>query len=142
MSELTPPAQALVDVLNAISVTGHLWSPKTLSGPGPHGVVGIPSVERTPIEERESQLGADDWTLSYPVVLYFELNDITTAQLAGVDKVEEFITAIDQNAGLGGQCIEAKVTRSEPVIVEGAGNAKPHLTYECTVDVLRLVDRS
>lgn len=109
----------------------------------PAGVVGLPSLERTGVDEAEGQLGHDDWLLSYPVEFYFDIGDAVYTATQAVEVLEAFVKVIDANRGLGqdvATILDAKVVSSEPV--EVVDTPRPMLVYSCRLEVLRLVQPS
>jgi hypothetical protein len=104
----------------------------------PAAVIGLPSVERTEVDEAESQIGTFDYRLDYQVTFLFDLGDTTTAQSQALDTIEEFISTIDQMqlSISDPSIVDAKVVRSEPG--EIIDSARPMLSYTCTLRVLKL----
>lgn len=133
---LDPVAEALKNVVDTVAgITAVKWQPKDI--PVPAGVVGIPRGSRVGVDERESQLGSNDWNLTYEVGLFFDLSSAQFSQAQAVEKVEEFIAAVDNDPELSGEVLDAKVTGFEPEIVEDRN--RPLLMYRCDVEVLKLV---
>lgn len=140
---LEPIADALAVIVEALpSITGDpiradRWVQVPMSRP-PCAVIELPKIGRTRPEEAESQLGARDWDLEYPVNFHFALRvaDETQRRLAQV--IEEFINAVDADPGLGGLVLEAKVTDAD-IVYDETDSANPLIVYETTVAVLKLV---
>lgn len=133
---LDPVADAIEDLIDGISLNGHKWTPKDL-GAVPAGVVGLPRGNRVGVDEAESQLGSEDWYLTYPTALFFDLSEAQFSQAQAVEKLEAFISAIDDNPTLAGTVLDAKVTNFEAEIVQDTN--RPLLSYVCDVEVLKPV---
>lgn len=107
----------------------------------PCGVIGMPSLDRTDVDEAESQFGTVDYRLEYQVTFLFDLGDSDTSQRQALDTIEKFVQTID--AGVlsvsDPSIVDAKVVRSEPGEVVDA--ARPMLTYTCTLRVLKYQQR-
>jgi hypothetical protein len=135
-----PVAQAICNIIDGLSLTSSLtsfkWGRIDLDSI-PAGVVAMPLFRRTAVEEAESQLGADDWNISYPVLLVADLNEAVANQAQVVDMVEAFVKAIDADYSLAGTVKEAKVTEGEPYVQQDKGS-RPLIGYELVVDVLKL----
>lgn len=132
---ITPIAEAIVDLLEGIRLAAHLWEPKDLAPPA--GAVGVPTLKRTPPDEAESQLGADDWNLDFTVSLYFDLVDAAKTQQAMADALSAFTAAVDADRSLGGTAFDASVTEAVPFVEKD--RKRPLAGYEVTVAVVRLV---
>lgn len=137
---LDPPAAGIVAIIEALgltaSVTGYKWGRLELDSV-PAGVVAMPILRRTGVEERESQLGANDWTATYPVLLAVDLDEAVSNQAQVIEMVEAFVAAVDADYSLGGTVEEAKVVECEPYTDQD--RAKPLIGYECMVETLKLV---
>jgi hypothetical protein len=134
---IDPVASALATLVDNLSgVYGTKWTPKDL-GTVPAGVVGVPRGSRVAVDTAESQLGSEDWNLTYTVALFFDLSEAQFSQAQAVEILEAFIAAVDDNPTLDGTVIDAKVTNFEPEVVETMN--RPLLSYACDVDVLKLV---
>ena len=141
-SILQPVNQLIANVLTNLSVTPSVKAYATDPGLAgidslPAAVCGLPTVQRTEPDTGESQLGSYDWNIQIPVVLLFDLGDSATAQAEALDVLEAFIKAID-TATLSQSdplIVDAKVTSSQPG--EVVDNARPMLTYDCQVHLLR-----
>jgi hypothetical protein len=138
-----PIAAAITTVVGALAVTpavtGKKWDPGVAGFDSllPVGVVGMPELRRTEIDSPESQLGSNDWNITYPVGLYFDLSEASYSQAQAVEVVEAFITAIDANPYLGGTVSDAKVTEARPE--EILDQKRSLLAYRCRVEVQKLV---
>jgi hypothetical protein len=130
------------------TVRAHQWGPKKFRGPGPWAVVQLPAIDRTGLEEPESQVGTEDWDLEFPVVFYFELTGAPEfVQEQAIAVIEAFIAAVDSDPLLSsaeipaGQIEEAKVTAAGPPELD-VDQQRPLLVYPCDVALLALVDRT
>jgi hypothetical protein len=142
-SVITPVADRLKAVLEGLAVTpvvtAYRWTPPRLGGTGPFGVVELPRIERTGVDEPERELGSDDWLITYPVVLYVDLKDPDRDQERAVELLEAFTAALDENPSMGDATIDdTKVTAGDPS-VDLIGESRPMLAYECEVQVLKRV---
>ena len=136
---IEPVADALQAKLAAITLQGaavkaYTWAPARLDRV-PAAVIEAPDVSRRDIEGAESQLGSNDWLLTFPVTLYVQLDEPVAAQTAAVDGLEQFVQAVDADAGLGiAGVIESRVVTGEPAVIEEQKRAL--YAYECRVEVL------
>ena len=134
---IDPVASALATLVDGLTnVYGVKWTPKDL-GTVPAGVVGLPRGRRSGVDEAESQLGSEDWNMTYTVALFFDLSEAQASQAQAAEIVEAFITAVDNNPSLSNTVLDAKVTNFEPEIVQDQN--RPLLSYVCDVEVLKLV---
>jgi hypothetical protein len=103
----------------------------------PAAVCGLPTVQRTEPDQGESQLSTYDWNIQVPVVFLFDLADSAIASAQSLDVLEAFIKAIDTGTLSASDplIVDAKVTQSQPG--EVVDNARPMLTYDCQVHLLR-----
>jgi hypothetical protein len=139
---LQPLADLVATTLNSLSVDEPLAAYSIDPGFSgldslPAAVIGPPLIERTDVDQRESQVGSYDWVIELPVTLLFDLGDTATAQGMALDTVEAFIREID-SATLSvsdPSIVDAKVTRSEPG--ELVDTARPLMTYTCILRVLK-----
>ena len=153
MGALDDLAQTLVDTIDGLSVTftdgdstdhtvtvkGYKWAPRDLDGTGPWGVVEMPAVERIGLDEAETQLGTDDWTVEFPVVFYCALDEARYAQAQIVAVVEEWIAAIDSNPFAADASVDdiTVIDAGPPEIDPDA--ARPLVIYPTTVQLLKFV---
>jgi hypothetical protein len=140
---LQPIAELVATTIEALSVTPGLIAYATDPGPAgldqlPAAVCGLPTVTRTDPDQAERQIGATDWEIQLPVVFLFDLADTTTAQSQAIQTVEAFIRAIDTGklSVSDPMIVDAKVSQSDPG--EVVDDARPMLTYDCSVRLLRL----
>ena len=140
---IDPVAQALSDLAVGLSIAAgkvraYKWE-VGYSGIGacPAVVVGLPGIGRTKIDEPESQLGANDWTLDFPVLLAVELDQAPKASAHLAEFGEAYIKAVDADPQFDGLVADAKVVDAEPVVI--TDGARPQLAYELRVGVLKLV---
>lgn len=105
----------------------------------PCGVVGLPAITRTGVDESESQLGARDWFCEFPVSLYFDLADPTFTSKQAIETVEAFIKLVDTESlqAADGTVLDAKVTEAVPV--EIVDKDRPMVAYECKLEIFKLV---
>lgn len=142
---IEPTADLIATTIAALAVTpavkAYTWQ-TGLSGLGqlPAAIVDAPVVERTEVEQPESQLGAFDWTMTFPVYVFVELKVAKSAASTLVEIVEAFIQAIDAGAltAADPSIVEAKVVSSTMLDAEDQ-QARPLLAYDCRVEVLKLV---
>lgn len=141
---LDPTAALIATVISGLAVTPPVKA--YAADPGfagldslPAGVVGVPQIDRSDVEERESQLGTSDWRIIWPVMLAFDLANAAAAQAHATQTVEAFIQAIDTaTLSVSDATIEdAKVVSAVPDEVEDA--ARPLLVYDCRLVVLKFV---
>jgi hypothetical protein len=138
---IAPIGDALKEMIDALdvsqSVTGYLW-PKGDLDSRPAGVVELPDLRRRGPDERESQLGANDWMHEFPVTFWIDNQGNKTNFPLLIDIVEAWVKAIDANPtlGLGGLIPnETSVTDVEPVITEN----EKLVGFQTTVAMTRLV---
>ena len=131
-------ANAIANLSTTPSVTAYATDPG-LAGIDalPAAVCGLPTVQRTEPDQGESQLGSYDWNVQIPVVFLFDLADAATATQEALDVLEAFIKTIDTGTLSVSDplIVDAKVTSSQPG--EVVDNARPMLTYDCQVQILR-----
>jgi hypothetical protein len=144
---LVPIADALAALISGIAglsgsttVKGRKWKP-----PGgdvdslPVGVVYLPTVERTGVDLAEDHLGANDWEIGFPAILYFTADDIAFGQAQAAEVTEAFIKAVDANPTLGlGIVQETKVTRVDEAEVIELNN-RPVIQVRTRVELLSFV---
>lgn len=138
---ITPVADALASLLEGIAVTPALkvyrYAPRDLDKV-PCAVVEVPRAERTRPDQAESQINADDWTLTFDVSLYFDLAEAMASQVQAAEYFEAFVSAVDHAPTLGNTVFDAKVVSSEPKLDE-INKARPLFVIECVVEALVLV---
>lgn len=105
----------------------------------PCAVIGIPAITRVGVDQPESQLGARDWFIEWPVNLYFDIADPVFTSQQAIETVEAFIKLIDTESlqAADGTVLDAKVTESVPV--EYVDQARPLMVYECKLEIWKLV---
>lgn len=102
--------------------------------------IELPDFDRTDPEERESQLGSDDWRLDYLVTVWVKLTEPTGAQQHLAETVETFVSLLDDDRGLNGLALDASVTSGRRVYQINPKDRSPALVgYETTVAVWKLV---
>lgn len=143
---LDPVAQKIAAVITGLAglqltatVKGEKWEPEIGGLQLPCGVVGLPSFDRTPLDDPEGQLGARDWYLDYPVELLVDLSKPRDDSAKVAEIVEAFILAIDTDTltAQDGSILVARVVNGAPV--EYLDAARPMLGYVVTVQVHKLV---
>lgn len=137
---VTPPAQALVDIIAGLEVdglrfTGLLWERKSFDQL-PVGTVGTPTLRRTDPDEPESQLLTTDWQITYLVNLYFDLDDEAVRQAQMVAALVDFTAAIDADPSLNSTVFDSAVIEAVP-FVEREGRST--IGYQIVVATLQLV---
>lgn len=137
MSDILDPIAAAIGVrAEAVGAKFYKWAPTDIKPPCL--VVELPSLKRTPVDQKEDHLGATDWYLDYPAIFYFALDNPDTAQPKAVDIIEAFVLAIDADNGLGGICQEAKVVEvMDAEMVDDQPNAV--IRWPTRVEVLTFV---
>lgn len=102
--------------------------------------IEIPAINLSDIEEAESQLGTDDWTLAYTVRLWRALRDANTSAAKLADDIEAFIAAVKANPTLGGRADDARVVELRARYLDDEDHAsQPLIGYETTIRVMALV---
>jgi hypothetical protein len=136
---LQPVADRLAAILQGLELGVNTWAqPDLRFDRAGAAEIEIPDITRTPLEQPESQLGADDWDLEFPVSLWVNMTQADTAQQRLAALVEAWITAVDADIQLGGLVLEARVTTARRVYGT-TGNGRPLVGYETAVAVLKLV---
>ena len=103
-------------------------------------MVGAVDVERTGVEEAESELGRDDWSMSWALTLYVALNDPATAYSDARILVGRLIAAFDADQKLGGEVLEAKLVSAEMGVNDDDENRRL-IVVECELEALALMPR-
>ena len=141
---LEPLAVAVANLLGGLSVSEGLKA--YAHDPGfagldalPCAVVGIPRLGRVGVDQPESQLGARDWFVTFPVTLYFDIADATATAKLALEYVEAFIKQVDSESlqASDGTVLDSKVTSAEPA--EIVNTHRPLLAYECDLEIWKLV---
>lgn len=142
---LAPIADALVTVIQSLSdptVGAVKWS-RLDTDTRPAAVVGMPiTIRRTEPDQKEGQVGTDDWNVDFPVDFYFEFDELEAAQTQAVQVIEAWIKAIDADQTLGDLpgLLEAKVVEAGPpekLTAESTGRAT--LFWPTRVSLIRFV---
>ena len=124
---------------HTVTVKAYKWAPRDLDGTGPWAVVEMPAIGRIGLDEAETQLGTDDWTVTFPVVFYCALDEARYAQAQITAVVEEWITAVDANPFAADATVDdIAVTDAGPPEIE-ADAARPRVVYPTTVQLLKVV---
>lgn len=131
---VSPAATTIVTFLTANGFTGYKWARADMDLPA--GVVELPTIERS---AGGSQVGSVDWTMEFPVALYFALDEASTDQEAAAVAVEAFIGAVDDNPSLSDPTVieDAVVTSAEPDF--DADSQRPMVVYTCLLRVFKTV---
>jgi hypothetical protein len=138
---IDPIGQQIKALAAALTVTPAIkayWPPIAMPDRLPAAMVQPPAVRRRDPDDNESQMGSEDWNMTFGVSFYFDLSNATDAQSQGVEFFEAFVAAVDNDPTLGGTVLDAKVTEGEPDYSKIA-DRKPVFIYDCTVAVLALV---
>lgn len=127
------------DVEHTVTLAGYRWSQKDISSL-PCAIVQLPGIERTGVDETESELGRRDVIVEFPVAFCFELDDIGFAQEQALAAVEAFIDAVDNTSPPLGDnnVVDVKVTSAGPPELD-RDQARPVLVYPTTLELLKLV---
>lgn len=134
---IQPVADHMAGLLEALGLGVNTWARDALTMRGSGAAeIEIPDVSRTGVEEAESQLGADDWDLTYVVSLWVNLTETSVCQQRLVALLEQWIAAVDADVTFGGLVLEAKVTEAKRQYQLAK---RPLVGYETTVSVLKLV---
>lgn len=138
---IDPVAQALKALLEGLDVDPGVkayWpAPKLMDGTGPWAVVELPRLRRTGTDEAETELGSDDWYLSFPVILYVALSDAKRDQARLLDLLEAAIKAIDDNPSLGIVTVDDTSLIAGDPFFDLTEQARPLIAYECELEVWR-----
>lgn len=140
---IDPLADALAALAGGITVNGTalkgVWPPRLGVPDVPCVEIEIPTVRRSDVEEAESQLGADDWTLDFTATIHFDMREAVTAQQRIVEALEAWIAAVDADRSLGiASVLDASVVSAEP-LYDLTDEQRPLIGYVTTVRVWRLV---
>lgn len=134
---IEPVADALKSLIEGLGITSYRWAPHMMDAL-PVAVIDIPAVQRTALGGAETEMGRDDWLLTFPVAFYFDLSDAMTTQRAAVEVFEAFVAAVDADPDLSSLVDEARVTSGEPVL-DLTRDRRPLYVIECSVETLALV---
>lgn len=94
-------------------------------------VNGPTAFRRTEPDEPESQLGSDDWILTYTVTIYCPLDDPARSQRGMRAVLGQVIAALDDDRQLGGAVeIEAKIVNGEQSFTDQA-EQRQMVIYTC-----------
>jgi hypothetical protein len=131
---ISPAADSVVAFLAAQGFTAYKWARGDYDLPA--AVVELPTVEREP---GGSQLGGVDWQFSFPVVLYFPLDEAASDQQAAAGHVEAVINAVDDNPDLGDPTIMEDAVISSAAPDFDTDSQRPMVVYACTLDFTKYV---
>jgi len=135
---ITPLATAIVQKVKDAGEKVYVWPPRELDKV-PAAVVELPVITRTGVDQAEDHLGQTDWTLTYPVIFYFDLAKAEVDADKAADVVEAFVLAIDADQSLGGLCQEAKVIAVEEPEFGVEINSRTLIRWPTRVEVLKFV---
>ncbi len=76
----------------------------------PYVVVGLPDLELPTYEQAETELGAYDWPVFWPVTLCVDFDGEDDATRQALALTEQIISAFHADPKLGGQVEDARVT--------------------------------
>lgn len=140
---LDPIAAALRDLVEGITLAGRALKgydhePQTFARV-PAGAVAPPTISLGSggATELRGPVGGTDWTLEYPVSLYFDLTKAEQSQALMKEGVEALIAAIDADPTLDGLVDDCTVTICEPF--EETARQRALIGYQLTVRVETLV---
>ena len=102
-------------------------------------VVGFPTLRRVGVEQSESEVGRNDWRISFPVALYVDLRKLDDTADRILEALEELVEIIDDpdTWDADPSIIDWALTVAEPV--EILDESRPLMSYECRVELLKLV---
>ena len=96
------------------------------------------SFTRTNPDEAESQLGANDWNLTYEVVLAVDAAEPHRAQQNMLELLADVIDTFDDNPQLTAAVLDAKLTAGEQQWTDEPDMGPPLLLMVCTLEVWAL----
>ena len=141
MATLDTLAGRIVTLVEALgtsqTVKGYQWEPgMTGFDTLPACVVGLPTIGRVDIDEPDSQLNDRDWFITFPLDLYFRLDNSSDAADLAVEVVDALIVSVDSESlqTADPRVFDAKLVSSEPVL-DLSDQAQPLLRYECQLRV-------
>lgn len=132
-------AEVAAITVASVAVKSYVWAPGAGTGMDavPCGVVEMPDFRRRDLDEAESELGQNDWTLTYPVVLYVDLSEAAASQAQLVELVEAFVARVNANPSLTNTVYDAVVVDGEPFL-DLTVEARPLAAYRTSVQVWKL----
>lgn len=152
VSTLLAPIAALIADEAAAHIATHNTAPlKTFDRePGLAGLTALPAlvvgwgaVKRTPPETNESQLGADDYTITYPAMIFLDLRDLAAATERMYPLVEQFVQLCDDWPSWPWPSwitpLDVKCASATPIEIVTDDDARPLVAYECLTEVRLLV---
>lgn len=140
---IEPVAQKIADVITGLALVptfkGYRWEPGMQGITTPCGIVGLPTIDRTPLAEAEPELGTRAWQLAYPVELLIDLDNVQRRSRQIAEAVEALIVAVDTDVlqVQDPSIWDARVTPAAPV--EYVDRQRPLLGYVVTVELIKLV---
>jgi hypothetical protein len=116
------------------------YEPLGLALSPPCITIGNCDFERSGVEEPESQLGSDDWLLTWAVTLYAPLHEPKKGFSDVRRLIGQAIRAIDADQKLGGEVLEAKLTTGDSGFNDEDMNRRLFVV-ECDLETLALMPR-
>lgn len=130
-------AAAITSLGNALKV--YDYEPRDLDTLPALTIDGPVAFERVQPDEAESQLGSDDWNLTYTVRLYTALDDPETETRAMRAVLGQVIAAFDADRSLGGEAeIDSVLADGTREVIEDE-NQRAMAVYACSLRVWALV---
>jgi hypothetical protein len=144
----TDPAEKLGAVAAAIATrfetiagaTVYPYEPLGRALSPPCITIGACDFERSGVEEPDSQLGSDDWILTYAITLYVALFEPEKGFADAREFVGRAIAAIDADQKLGGEVLEAKLTSGDMGFNDEDAQRRL-VVVECELEALALMPR-
>lgn len=143
LAALATAAKAAVEAAGITSLGNELkvyaYEPRDLDTLPAVTIDGPTDFRRTEPDEAESQLGSNDWRLTYTVRIYVRLGDPETAAAQSRTILGQVIAAIDADRSLGGEAeIDASITEGSRELV-AEENHPEMFVYACSLRVWALM---
>lgn len=130
-------AAAIVSLGNALKV--YTYEPRDLDSLPALTIDGPTDFNRTEPDEPESQLGSNDWRLTYLVRIYVACDDPETASTESRAILGQVIAAIDADRTLGGEAeLDASLADGSRELVADQNEREMFLTT-CSLRIWALV---
>lgn len=130
-------AAAIVSLGNALKV--YTYEPRDLDSLPALTIDGPTDFARSEPDEPESQLGSNDWRLTYLVRIYVPLGDPETASDESRAILGQVIAAIDADRTLGGEAdLDASLADGSRELVADA-NEREMFLFTCSLRIWALV---
>lgn len=107
----TALVQALAERLRSIPGLTVLEYEPIGGVPVPSVTIGAIDLDRRGLNERESELGRDDWLYTIAIKAHMSYDHPETDWVPARALIGELASAIDADQGLGGEALEARMTR-------------------------------